>query len=269
MSTTGSQTPILKVANLSKSFLGLQALREFNLEVSPGEILGLIGPNGSGKTTCFNVLTGFLHPTSGTIEFAGQRLTGLPPARITRLGLARTFQNIRLFRALTVLENVRAAAQLHTAFTLAEALLNTRAYRRKESAVLSATLELLAMMGLERFANQTAGNLAYGSQRRLEIARALATRPKMLLLDEPAAGMNPAESNALNQLILEIRSRFDLTIILVEHDMRLVMNLCDRVMVLNYGRTIAIGAPETVRNDPQVITAYLGDSTVTPRRPSA
>jgi branched-chain amino acid transport system ATP-binding protein len=263
------QTPILKVKDLSKSFLGLQALKDFNLEVQPGEILGLIGPNGSGKTTCFNVLTGFLHPTTGSIEFAGDSLSGLSPARITRLGLARTFQNIRLFRTLTVLENVRSSAQLHTRYSLAEALLGTRAYRKKERAVLARTQELLSLMNLGRFQDQRAGNLPYGSQRRLEIARALATQPKMLLLDEPAAGMNSAESDALNQLILELRERFDLTIILVEHDMRLVMNLCDRVMVLNYGRTLVIGAPEIVRNDPQVITAYLGDSDAVSKGPTS
>ena len=208
-------------------------------------------------------MTGFLYPTSGTITFLGQELAGLAPAQIARLGLARTFQNIRLFNNLTVLENVLTAAQLHTRYTLAEALMNTPGYRARNAEALAWTRELLALMGLEQFAGATAGSLAYGLQRRLEIARALATRPRLLLLDEPAAGMNPAESDALNQLILDIRRRFDLTIILVEHDMRLVMNLCSRVMVLNYGSTIALGAPELVRNDPQVIGAYLGDSAAT------
>ncbi len=267
MSKSGLQTPVLRVANLSKSFLGLQALRDFNLVVEWGEILGLIGPNGSGKTTCFNVLTGFLHPTSGKVEFEARDITGLAPAPIARLGLARTFQNIRLFGALSVLENVRTAAQLHTPFALGEALIRTPGYQNKEAEILVRTQELLALMGLERFSTAEACSLPYGLQRRLEIARALATQPKVLLLDEPAAGMNPAESDALNQLILDIRSRFDLTIILVEHDMRLVMNLCDRVMVLNYGRTIAIGVPEVVRNDPQVVAAYLGDSNATLKKP--
>jgi branched-chain amino acid transport system ATP-binding protein len=261
------QLPVLRAANLSKSFLGLQALQAFSVEVRRGEILGLIGPNGAGKTTCFNVLTGFLRPTSGKIEFAGQDVTGFPPARVARLGMARTFQNIRLFGSLTVLGNVRSAAQLHIHFNLLEPVFNGEAYRRKEAEILDRSLDLLDLMELEHLADQPAESLPYGAQRRLEIARALGTTPKMLLLDEPAAGMNPAESDALNELILDIRDRFNLAIILVEHDMRLVMNLCDRIVVLNYGKTIATGAPEVVRSDPQVIAAYLGDSSTTLRKP--
>ena len=185
----------------------------------------------------------------------------MPPARVARLGMARTFQNVRLFGALTVLENVRSAAQLHTHFNLTETLLATASYRCKEAKILERSQELLALMNLERFADLPASSLPYGSQRRLEIARALATEPRLLLLDEPAAGMNPAESDTLNRLIVDLRNRFDLTVILVEHNMRLVMNLCSRIMVLNYGRTIATGAPDAVRNDPQVIAAYLGEST--------
>lgn len=266
MSVVGSQSPILRVSGLSKAFLGLQALKDFSVEVQRGEILGLIGPNGSGKTTCFNVLTGFLHPTTGTIEFDGQNITRMPPARIARLGLARTFQNIHLFSVLTALENVRSAAQLHTHYTLIEALVKTPAFRSKEADVMRRAQTFLALMNLEKFAGAEAGSLPYGLQRRLEIARALATQPKVLLLDEPAAGMNPTESDALNHLIFEIRNQYELTIILVEHDMRLVMNLCDRIMVLNYGKTIALGSPESVRNDPQVIAAYLGESTPTYRQ---
>lgn len=260
MHTAEPQLALLRTVNLSKSFLGLQALQEFSVEVKPGEILGLIGPNGAGKTTCFNVLTGFLRPTAGTIEFNGQDITDLPAAQVARLGMARTFQNIRLFGALTVLENVRSAAQLHIQFNLLETMLNGREYRRKETEILDRSLRILELMELEQLADQPAGSLPYGAQRRLEIARALGTTPKMLLLDEPAAGMNPAESDALNELILDVRKRFDLTIILVEHDMRLVMNLCDRIVVLNYGKTIAAGEPEVVRSDPQVIAAYLGES---------
>ncbi len=267
MHTAETQPPILRTVNLSKSFLGLQALQDFTVDVKPGEILGLIGPNGAGKTTCFNVLTGFLRPSTGTIEFDGRDVTQLPAARVARLGMARTFQNIRLFGTLSVLENVRSAAQLHIQFNLAETMLNGSAYRRKEAEILERSLELLSLMELEQLADQPADSLPYGAQRRLEIARALGTRPKILLLDEPAAGMNPAESDALNELILNIRKRFDLAIILVEHDMRLVMNLCDRIVVLNYGKMIASGSPEVVRSDPQVIAAYLGDSSTSLQKP--
>jgi branched-chain amino acid transport system ATP-binding protein len=267
MNTAETQLPILRAVNLSKSFLGLQALQDFTVDVNHGEILGLIGPNGAGKTTCFNVLTGFLRPSAGTIEFEGQDITGQPAAKVARLGMARTFQNIRLFGTLSVLENVRAAAQLHIHFNLAETMLNGGAYRRKEAEILDRSLDLLALMDLEQLADQQANSLPYGAQRRLEIARALGTQPKMLLLDEPAAGMNPTESDTLNELILNIRQRFELAIILVEHDMRLVMNLCDRIVVLNYGKTIASGSREVVRNDPQVIAAYLGDSSTSLQKP--
>jgi branched-chain amino acid transport system ATP-binding protein len=267
MHTAETQPPILRTVNLSKSFLGLQALQDFTVDVNRGEILGLIGPNGAGKTTCFNVLTGFLRPSTGTIEFNGQDVTHLPAAQVARLGMARTFQNIRLFGTLTVLENVRSAAQLHIHFNLAETMINGRAYRRKEAEILDRSLELLALMDLEQLADQTANSLPYGAQRRLEIARALGTQPKILLLDEPAAGMNPSESDTLNELIFNIRQRFDLAIILVEHDMRLVMNLCSRIVVLNYGKTIASGSPEAVRGDPQVIAAYLGEATTSLHKP--
>jgi branched-chain amino acid transport system ATP-binding protein len=267
MNTAETQLPILRTVNLSKSFLGLQALQDFTVDVNHGEILGLIGPNGAGKTTCFNVLTGFLRPSAGRIEFEGQDITELPAAQVARLGMARTFQNIRLFGALSVLENVRAAAQLHIHFNLAETMLNGGAYRRKEAEILDRSMDLLALMDLEPLADHPANSLAYGAQRRLEIARALGTQPKILLLDEPAAGMNPTESDALNELILNIRQRFGLAIILVEHDMRLVMNLCDRIVVLNYGKTIASGSPEVVRSDPQVIAAYLGDSATRLQKP--
>ena len=250
---------ILQTQGLAKSFLGLQALQDFSVAVKINEILGLIGPNGAGKTTCFNLLTGFLVPTAGQIHFKGEDITGRPPAQIARLGLARTFQNIRVFNSLSVLENVMAAAQLRTHFSLAELLLSAPGFRRKEAQVTVRAYELLDLLGLSEYANRPAASLPYAHQRRLEIARALATEPQLLLLDEPAAGMNPAESDSLHQLILDLRARFQLTILLVEHDMRLVMNLCERIIVLNYGKIIAGGKPEAVRADPQVIAAYLGE----------
>ena len=251
--------PILQTQMLGKSFLGLQALQDFSITVNANEILGLIGPNGAGKTTCFNLLTGFLVPTAGQIHFKDTNITGQPPAQIARLGLARTFQNIRVFNSLSVLENVMAAAQLRMHFTFGELLLSAPGFRRKEELVTVRSHELLNLLGLSEYANRSAASLPYAHQRRLEIARALATEPQLLLLDEPAAGMNPSESDSLHQLILDLRSRFNLTILLVEHDMRLVMNLCERIIVLNYGDIIAEGKPEAVRVDPQVIAAYLGE----------
>jgi branched-chain amino acid transport system ATP-binding protein len=250
--------PILRTQGLAKSFLGLQALQDFSITVNANEILGLIGPNGAGKTTCFNLLTGFLIPTAGQIYFKGENITGRSPAGIARVGLARTFQNIRVFNTLSVLENVMAAAQLRTHFSLGELLLSAPAFRRKEAQVQARAHELLDLLHLNEYADRPAASLPYAHQRRLEIARALATQPQLLLLDEPAAGMNPAESNSLHQLILDLRTRFQLTVLLVEHDMRLVMNLCERIIVLNYGKIIAQGRPEAVRADPQVIAAYLG-----------
>jgi branched-chain amino acid transport system ATP-binding protein len=254
-----SADAILQTAGLSKSFAGLQALQNFSITVRPGEILGLIGPNGAGKTTCFNLLTGFQVPTAGRIFFMDQDITGRPPARIARLGLARTFQNIRVFASLSVLENVLAGAQMRTRISLWQTLAGGPALRRLEQQLTGRALELLNLLNLSQYASQPAASLPYGHQRRLEIARALATEPQLLLLDEPAAGMNPAESDALHQLILDLRTRFKLTILLVEHDMRLVMNLCERIVVLNYGQLIAEGRPAVVRADPQVIAAYLGD----------
>ncbi len=257
-SAMGGGQPILAAAGLAKSFAGLLALQDFSLTVTPGEIVGLIGPNGAGKTTCFNVITGFLVPTAGQIKFRGQDVTGLQPAQTARLGMARTFQNIRLFGSLTVLENVQVAAQLHQRARLLPTLLGLPSFHRSELLARQQAVELLEILGLQDFGGQAAGSLPYGLQRRLEIARALATQPSLLLLDEPAAGMNPSESDDLHRLILRLRERFDLTILLVEHDMRLVMNLCERIVVLNYGRIIAQGTPGEVRSDPQVIAAYLG-----------
>jgi len=250
---------ILQTQGLAKSFLGLQALQDFTINVNDNEIIGLIGPNGAGKTTCFNLLTGFLVPSSGQILFKGRDITGWRPAQIARLGLVRTFQNIRVFNSLSVLENVMTAAQLRTQFSFGELLLSAPGFTHKEAQVRSRACELLDLLGLTQYSSRPAASLPYAHQRRLEIARALATEPQLILLDEPAAGMNPAESNSLHQLILDLRARFQLTVLLVEHDMRLVMNLCERIIVLNYGKIIAQGRPETVRVDPQVIAAYLGD----------
>jgi branched-chain amino acid transport system ATP-binding protein len=251
--------PVLKTVGLAKSYLGLQALLDFTQEVRRGEILGLIGPNGAGKTTCFNLLTGFSEPTAGRIYFQGQDVTGLPPARVARMGMARTFQNIRVFGSLSVLDNVAVGAQLREPASLWQTITGARGFRRTEAGIRERAHQLLDLLGLGQFADQAAASLPYAHQRRVEIARALATQPQMLLLDEPAAGMNPAESDALHALILDLRSRFNLTILLVEHDMRLVMNLCERIVVLNYGSIIAQGKPEAVRQDPQVIAAYLGE----------
>ncbi len=254
-----STRPILSAKDLGKTFVGLQALSDFSVDIYPHEIVGLIGPNGAGKTTCFNVLTGFFVPTRGTIAFQDRDITGLSPAKVSRLGLARTFQNIRIFGSLSVQDNVLTAAQMHVGVSLWEALASAPSFRRKEQETYARAESLLKLLDLADYAQQSASSLPYGHQRRLEIARALATQPSMLLLDEPAAGMNPAESDALHQLILDLRARFNLTILLVEHDMRLIMNLCERIVVLNYGRIIAQGKPEEVRADPQVIAAYLGD----------
>lgn len=250
--------PILRVSQLSKSFRGLLALQDVSLHLSPGEILGVIGPNGAGKTTLFNCLTGYVTPTQGQILFRERDITRLRTPQIVQLGIARTFQNIRLFGAMTVLDNVRVAQQLHVGFNLVEVLSKSASFRRKERALTDSALAHLERFGLKSDADQLAMNLPYGAQRRLEIARALATEPRVLLLDEPAAGMNTAETDALHQMILQVRDQFNVSIIVVEHDMRLVMNMCERIVVLNYGQVIAEGDPAAIRQNPAVIESYLG-----------
>lgn len=249
---------LLTTDKVAKSFGGIQAVRDFTMHIDEGEVIGLIGPNGAGKTTAFNLLTGVYRPTSGTITFAGKSVVGKKPYEITAVGIARTFQNIRLFGDLTVLENVKIACNLHAHYSLAEAVLRVGRYAREEEEIEQRSRELLELFGLGAKADEYARNLPYGEQRRLEIARALATRPRLLLLDEPAAGMNPQETAELTKLIRRLRDEFELSILLIEHDMGLVMDLCERIYVLDYGKVLATGSPEEIRSNPDVIRAYLG-----------
>ena len=249
---------VLTVRDLSRSFRGLQALSGYHLDLQDGEILGVIGPNGAGKTTLFNVITGFIKPTSGSIAFRGKDITGHGPDQILRTGIARTFQNIRMFSSMTVLENVLTAQQVRRPSSFFATILSLPSFLGNERKMKEAALNHLDSLGLARYADQPATSLAYGLQRKLEIARALATDPAVLLLDEPAAGMNHQETAELTAFIREIRERHELTVIVIEHDMSLIMRLCDRIQVLNYGRVIAEGTPSEIRTNPAVIEAYLG-----------
>ncbi len=253
---------LLEVKGLTKNFGGLSAVSNVSLKAEKGELIGLIGPNGAGKTTFFNLLTGVYVPTEGTIELETENgktlLNGIAPNKITELGLARTFQNIRLFKDLTVLENVMVAMHAHKGNSLFSSLFRTKAYYETEKVMKEEALELLKIFNLESFAQDKAKNLAYGQQRELEIVRALATKPKILFLDEPAAGMNPQETANLTKLIAQIQEQFGLTVVLIEHDMSLVMEICQRLYVLEYGRLLAHGTPEEIKKNPDVIRAYLG-----------
>lgn len=250
---------LLEVKNLSISFGGLRAVNEFHIQIEKGELYGLIGPNGAGKTTAFNLLTGVYRPDEGIIKLDGADITGKKTIDINKAGIARTFQNIRLFKKLTVLDNVKAGLHNHYKYSTIEGILRLPKFRRVEREMNKKALEILEVFGLDGEAETTAANLPYGKQRKLEIARAIATEPKLLLLDEPAAGMNPNETGELMETIRFVRDKFDMTILLIEHDMKLVSGICERLTVLNFGQVLAEGKTADVLNNPEVISAYLGD----------
>jgi branched-chain amino acid transport system ATP-binding protein len=254
---TPTRRRVLEIDALTLQFGGLTALDDVTFHIEEGEILGLIGPNGAGKTTCFNAVTGIYRPTSGDIRFEGTSIAGHKRFQITQLGVARTFQNIRLFRSMTALENVLVGADAKHSTGMASALFRLPKHRREEREGHDRAMELLAFMGLQKRADELAANLSYGDQRRLEIARAMATEPKLICLDEPAAGFNPAEKAQLMDLIKRVRDQ-GYTVLLIEHDMKLVMGVTDRIVVLEFGRKIAEGTPAEIRDNPAVIAAYLG-----------
>ena len=250
---------ILQINKMGITFGGLRAVSNLNLTIKQGELVGLIGPNGAGKTTAFNLITGVYQPTEGEVVFRGKNTKGLPSFKVTQMGMARTFQNIRLFSELSVIDNVKIAYTYHVQYSLLESITRLGRYYKEEQEITEKALKLLEIFGLQDKAYEIAKNLPYGEQRRLEIARALATEPQFLLLDEPAAGMNPQETHELMKLIAWIREKFKLSILLIEHDMSLVMGVCERIYVLEYGCLIAQGTPEEIKNNPRVIEAYLGE----------
>ncbi|MGC7929513.1 ABC transporter ATP-binding protein [Lysinibacillus sp. VIII_CA] len=253
---------LINVENMGIQFGGLKAVQGVNMYLNQGELVGLIGPNGAGKTTSFNMLTGVYTPTEGTITFGGQKLNGLAPYQVTQKGISRTFQNIRLFKELSVLDNVKVANHSLAKHSMWSSIFRLPTHFKGEAEMELQSIEFLKIFGLDVYMNELAKNLPYGMQRRLEIARALAANPKLLLLDEPAAGMNPQETHDLMELIAFIRKEFGLTILLIEHDMSLVMGICERIYVLDHGQLIAHGTPEEIRNNPKVIEAYLGEEVI-------
>lgn len=253
-------TSLLRTKTLGISFGGLRAVDNVEIDIRKGEIVGLIGPNGAGKTTCFNMITGVYKPSTGLVELDGAAIDGRPTHEINRLGIARTFQNIRLFKQLSVLDNVRTAMHAQCDYGMLAALFRTRKYKDAEQKVRKKAIDLLSVFALDGRLMDQAGSLPYGEQRKLEIVRAMATNPKLLLLDEPAAGMNPQETANLMRLIHKLRDEFGVTILLIEHDMSLVMKICERIYVLDYGKAIAHGTPPEIQANKQVIKAYLGEA---------
>ena len=253
---------LLKVDNVSMVFGGLRAVSNLSMHIDEGELIGLIGPNGAGKTTAFNMITGVYTPTEGKVYFNGQQSSGKKSYQVTQMGMARTFQNIRLFSELSVIDNVKIAYNMHVTYNLADAIVRDGKYLSEEEFITQKALDLLKIFHLEEEAHEVAKNRPYGKQRRLEIARALATEPKLLLLDEPAAGMNPQETKELMEMIRWIRKEFNLSILLIEHDMGLVMGVCERIYVLEYGMKIAEGTPDEIKQNARVIEAYLGEEVI-------
>lgn len=251
--------PQLQIKSLTHFFGGLKAVDDFEVTIEEGEIVGLIGPNGAGKSTIFNIVCGLYRPTEGEIIFDGSNLVGLPSHEIASRGIGRTFQNLRLFSSLTVLNNLKIAQYSQGRYSLADAFLRSKRCLSEEGKTEERAYELLDTLGISRFAGQLASNLSYGDQRRVEIARALALKPKLLLLDEPTAGMSPAEMISMADLVVEVKEKFDLTVFLIEHRMRVVMGICERISVIDFGAIIAEGTPYEIRNNPKVIKAYLGE----------
>lgn len=250
---------VLKANNISILFGGLKAVEDFSIEIKEGELVGLIGPNGAGKTTVFNMLTGVYFPTSGTVELRGQDVTKMQPHNRVKIGISRTFQNIRLFKKMTVLENVKVSSNVHMNYGIFKGIFKTKKYWVQEEEATKEAMEILEVLGLAEYVNELAQNLPYGKQRKLEIARALASHPAILCLDEPAAGMNPTETEELMETIQIVRKKFNTAILLIEHDMKLVMGICEWIKVLSFGKVIATGTPDEIKNNQEVITAYLGE----------